>query len=283
MMSRPKRSRAEFVKHYIEPARFRKEKSNASVIGGSKSHNVKIQNVSNTKKGNYHSIKNQKFTDSKNIQSKNSQYNVKNPVSRLTIEQLKNLSGEDINRMTRSELIKTINTAGASLNLRLKRLEEKNLTVFSDAYKRVATATGGTARFTAKGKEQNIAELRHEVAEMKHFAKMKTSMIKGARKVKDLEFIAISSQDSSMSGEKARDAIQLFWDNFERLKETFPLRDSGQILETYSKVISNGGTFADALSKVEEENEKYFEKVAEEAKYAEAEQGFFGDPFDLFT
>lgn len=252
MMSRPKRSRAEFVKQHVKPVRER--------IAEPKIENVPRVSVKIPTKP----TKPTRPTVAK--------------MPRVTVEEVKHLTGAEINRMSAKELRAVINTAGQSLNKRLQRIEKNNLSVYSPAYKRVARSTAGKARFTSKGK--NISELRHEVAEMKHFANLKTGTIKGSRTEKQ-------RVDSILKGlrnkGKARDLVNQYWENFHRAREAYPLLSSDRTIAVFSKVIDKGGDFNDVMDEMQKESDKYFEETAKEANYAEAEQGFFGDPFDIFT
>lgn len=253
-MSRPKRNRAEFVKQYIKPANQRIAEP-------------KIENVPRV------------AVKIPTTPTKPTRPTVAK-MPRVTVEEVKHLTGAEINRMSAKELRNVINTAGQSLNKRLQRIEKNDLSVYSPGYKRVARATAGKARFTSKGK--NISELRHEVAEMKHFANLRTGSVKGSKVEKQRTNKALKTS-VGLSGEEARQAVSQYWENFHRARELHPEMSSGQIFYIYDTVTDSGGGLSDVMNRLDEESEKYFEAVAEEAKHAESENGFFGDPFDLFS
>lgn len=194
----------------------------------------------------------------------------------VTVEEVKHLTGDKINRMTAKELRNVIQTAGHSLNKRLQRIEKNDLTVFSPAYKREARETGGKARFTSKGK--NISELRHVVAEMKHFSNMRTGTVKGARVEKEREISILNKRGD----EPPITAINQYWENFHRARELHPELSSGQVYDIYSRVIDDGD-LSDVMDRLNQAGKEYFEGIADAARYAEAEAEYFGDPFDLFS
>lgn len=196
----------------------------------------------------------------------------------MTVKQVANLSGEDISKMSVHELRSVINTAGKSLNKRLSNIEKNKLSVYSPAYKRVAENTGGKARFSSKGK--NVAQLRHEVAEIKHLAGMKTGTVKGS-KVEAKRTRQALEYGAGLTGDQAVQAVRDFWDNFHRAREAHPELSSGQIFEAYQQEVEAGNDFTGIMDRLNEESEVYFESIAEDAQRAEEQFGFFGDPFKL--
>lgn len=196
----------------------------------------------------------------------------------VSIKEVTNLSGEEISKMTVKELKNVINTAGRSLNKRLANIEKNKLAVYSPAYKRIAEETGGKARFSTQGK--NIAQLRHLVSEIKHMAGMKTGTVRGSRKEQKRTTQALE-QGAGLTGEEALQAARNYWENFHRARETHPELTSGQVFEVYQQEVDEGNNFTDVMDRLNEESDRYFESIAEEAQRAEAQNGFFGDPFTL--
>ena len=98
------------------------------------------------------------------------------------VNELLNLSPEDILKMSRKELAEVTSILASAGNKRLRRLEKSPLGTESFAYQNVqkSVRAGEKTNFSVKGKTLN--QLRNEYASVRDFLKLKTSSSTGWKK-----------------------------------------------------------------------------------------------------
>ena len=124
------------------------------------------------------------------------------------VNELLNLSPEDILRMSRKELAEVTSILASAGNKRLRRLEKAPLGTESFAYQNVqkSVRAGEQTKFSVKGKTLN--QLRNEYASVRNFLKRKTSSVSGWKKeVKKIKE-RVGFKDSS--GKSLNDFFKLY-------------------------------------------------------------------------
>lgn len=125
-----------------------------------------------------------------------------------SLEELANLDIADFSLMNRRELSKVVSRLSSAANKRLKRMEQKEIE--SPAYKS-AQKSGG--RFGAKGKTLN--QLRAEYMRVSDFLKMKTSTVKGYKKVKQEFYKRV---EAKIGEELTEDELSKFWSFYNEIE-----------------------------------------------------------------
>lgn len=132
-------------------------------------------------------------------------------VSGKSITDISNISIQEFNRLTESDLRKAVSRLASAANKRIKTFERKGAT--SPAVEYISRSGG---KFSTKGKTAN--ELRAEFTRARDFLRAKTSTVKGVEKVKKTTIDALKRSGVNISPEQFDD----FFKAYERLKETNP-------------------------------------------------------------
>ncbi len=117
-----------------------------------------------------------------------------------TISQILEVSIDDFSSMTKSELSKIVSKLSSAANKRLKRMAEEEIE--SPAYSR-AMKSGG--KFGAKDKTLN--QLRAEFMRVSSFLKMKTSTLRGYKKV-----VKEFKERVGITEDLTEDDLKSFWE-----------------------------------------------------------------------
>lgn len=132
-------------------------------------------------------------------------------VSGKSITDISNISIQEFNRLTESDLRKAVSRLASAANKRIRTFERKGST--SPAVEYISRSGG---KFSTKGKTAN--ELRAEFTRARDFLRAKTSTVKGVEKVKKTTIDALKRSGVNISPEQFDD----FFKAYERLKETNP-------------------------------------------------------------
>lgn len=131
-----------------------------------------------------------------------------------TLKELQDVSIEELNSADRSTLSKWVSKMASAANKRLKRLEQKGME--SPAVISVGNSGG---KFGARGK--NLNQLRSEFIRVKNFLKMKTSTIRGYKKVKK-DFFDRVEATTKQRLELTDDFLNKFWRVYDKTANLAP-------------------------------------------------------------
>ena len=129
----------------------------------------------------------------------------------MTIKEIMNLSTDQFNKLTKSELRKATNQLVSAANKRIRRFEQADQK--SPALSHVMEHGG---RFSTRGKSFN--QVRSEYARARRFLESETGNIRGARRVETRVISGLHNAGVDISP----DQYNQFWSAYEKLKELNP-------------------------------------------------------------
>lgn len=172
------------------------------------------------------------------------------------LQDLLNISANELNKMSRKELSKVVSQLGGTANKRLKRFEDLNIK--SGVYSQTIKA----GRFSARGKTLN--QLRNEYVREKQFLESKTSTIRGYREVKRNFEKNIIGSDTTLT-DKQYERFWKFYNKAESISKGFRYIDKMKI--AYQIFNENKrASFDSMLGQLEERINKEYEYREETEK-----------------
>ena len=180
------------------------------------------------------------------------------------IDDLLNIDINDLNRMTKKQLLEVVRQLSKTANQRIYRLEQMKTGTLSPAYNHVEKRG---ENFSVKGKTLN--QLRNEYADVKNFLKMKTSTVSGWNKVRKETYNRIGTDFAGV------DEVR-FWNLYRKLEEL----DYGSVQNVGStttqrmlrqELEQNSGDDDDILSAMEKRITGEYEKIMESYNYEDDE------------
>ena len=180
------------------------------------------------------------------------------------IDDLLNIDINDLNRMTKKQLLEVVRQLSKTANQRIYRLEQMKTGTLSPAYKKEEKRG---ENFSVKGKTLN--QLRNEYADVKNFLKMKTSTVSGWNKVRKETYNRIGTDFAGV------DEVR-FWNLYRKLEEL----DYGSVQNVGStttqrmlrqELEQNSGDDDDILSAMEKRITGEYEKIMESYNYEDDE------------
>ena len=176
------------------------------------------------------------------------------------IDDILNIDINDLNRMTKKQLLEVVRQLSKTANQRIYRLEHTKTGTLSPAYHHVEKRG---EIFGVKGKTLN--QLRNEYADVKNFLKMKTSTVSGWNKVRKETYNRIGTDFAGV------DEVR-FWNLYRKLEEL----DFGSVQNVGStttqrmlrqELEQNSGDDDDILSAMEKRLTGEYEKIMESYNY----------------
>ena len=176
------------------------------------------------------------------------------------IDDILNIDINDLNRMTKKQLLDVVRQLSKTANQRIYRLEHTKTGTLSPAYHHVEKRG---EIFGVKGKTLN--QLRNEYADVKNFLKMKTSTVSGWNKVRKETYNRIGTDFAGV------DEVR-FWNLYRKLEEL----DFGSVQNVGStttqrmlrqELEQNSGDDDDILSAMEKRLTGEYEKIMESYNY----------------
>lgn len=180
------------------------------------------------------------------------------------IDDILNIDINDLNRMTKKQLLDVVRQLSKTANQRIDRLEHTKTGTLSPAYHHVEKRGGN---FGVKGKTLN--QLRNEYADVKNFLKMKTSTVSGWNKVRKETYNRIGTDFAGV------DEVR-FWNLYRKLEEL----DYGSVQNVGStttqrmlrqELEQNSGDDDDILSAMEKRITGEYEKIMGSYNYEDDE------------
>lgn len=195
----------------------------------------------------------------------------------MNVKDILNFDIEDISKMNRSELAKTVSILSSASNKRIKRFNTKGISTPATTG---ANRSGGN--FSVKGKSVN--ELRSEFVRVSRFLNAKTSTYKGYVNVQK-EF------EKRVGGNLSPTETKTFWNVYNKLSEIEPVSlkkyGSKQTQEMLFDMIEQKSSLnADELlemgmGKLQESYEKIEEEYAKKIEGYNGTTDFFKFGYDL--
>lgn len=180
------------------------------------------------------------------------------------IDELLNIDINDLNRMTKKQLLNVVKRLSKTANQRIYRLEHTKTGTLSPAYHHVEKRG---ENFGVKGKTLN--QLRNEYVDVKNFLKMKTSTVSGWNEVRKETYNRIGTDfegiDEVRFWNLYRKLEQLDYASIQNIGSTTAQRMLRQELE------QNNGDDDDILSSMEKRVTGEYEKIMESYNYEDDE------------
>lgn len=179
----------------------------------------------------------------------------------LTIEQIKQLTWEELNSLSRKELAQVTSRLVSASNKRIKRLEKTKRGTSSFAYQ---TVEQRGRKFSVRGK--NVNQLKSEFKNARNFLNMKTSTVKGWNKYRKEMETRTGQITSGESYEWSDRTWKKYWKVYRRFEEshggTFKKGDSDRIQQMLTEVMNSNDKrrSADSFQQlIEDEYEEMYE------------------------
>lgn len=165
----------------------------------------------------------------------------------MTIEEILNLSNEDVMKLTKEELQPLVRQTVGATRKRIKRIEESGIK-FSPATQAVKNFDFSTSE------KQSLNQLRQQFIKSTDFLKMKTSTLKGAREARKrtMQTLGMSEKEYSKLGKQ-------LWNILKEVRNKYPElmygnHKSTDIINYYYELKTQG-------AKKKEIKEKIFEML----------------------
>lgn len=200
--------------------------------------------------------------------------NLKKPrminVTGLSVEDIINM---DVNTLGEKDLRAVATRLVSASNKRIRRLEKAVGGKFSPAYARIERQG---RMFSVKGKD--ISALRAEMAQMRSFLKLKTSTVKGWKKVR--KYI------SARFGGRINDTqMNEFWSIYRKLEESMggsigSIFDSDKVQKMLYDEVTSEDSEDDIIEKMIQRMDEEYEDIMKEESEDGKDQAI-GDVFDF--
>ena len=191
-------------------------------------------------------------------------------VTGLTVEDILNL---DVNSLGEKDLRAVATRLVSASNKRIRRLAKASGGKFSPAYARIEKMG---RMFSVKGKD--ISGLRAEMAQMRSFMKLKTSTVKGWKKVR--KYIS-----QRFGGRISDTQMNTFWTVYRKLEESMggvigSVFDSNKIQLMLYDEMSSDNSEDDIIEKMIHKMDQEYDKIMQQED-EEDESETSGDVFDI--
>lgn len=192
-------------------------------------------------------------------------------VTGLTVEDILNL---DVNSLGERDLRAVATRLVSASNKRIRRLAKASGGKFSPAYARIEK-TG--RMFSVKGKD--ISGLRAEMAQMRSFLKLKTSTVKGWKKVQ--KYIS-----QRFGGRMSDTQMSTFWSVYRKLEESMggvigSVFDSDKIQKMLYDEMSTGDSEDDIIERMIRKMDEEYDRIMQQEGEEDDNDKTGGDVFDF--
>ena len=192
-------------------------------------------------------------------------------VTGLTVEDILNL---DVNTLGEKDLRAVATRLVSASNKRIRRLAKASGGKFSPAYARVEKM--GRV-FSVKGKD--ISGLRAEMSLMRSFMKLKTSTVKGWKKVR--KYIS-----QRFGGRISDSQMNTFWTIYRKLEESMggsigSIFDSDKVQKMLYAEMSIGGSEDDIIERMIQRMDEEYDKIMQQEDEEDGNDKTSGDVFDI--
>lgn len=192
-------------------------------------------------------------------------------VTGLSVEDILNL---DVNTLGERDLRAVATRLVSASNKRFRRLAKTSGGKFSPAYARVEKM-GRT--FSVKGKD--ISGLRAEMAQMRSFMRLKTSTVKGWKKVR--KYIS-----QRFGGRISDTQMNTFWTVYRKLEESMggvigSVFDSNKIQSMLYDEMSSEDSEDDIIERMIRNMDEEYDKIMQQEDEEDGKNQTGGDVFDI--
>ena len=192
-------------------------------------------------------------------------------VTGLTVEDILNL---DVNTLGEKDLRAVATRLVSASNKRIRRLAKASGGKFSPAYTRIENMG---RMFSVKGKD--ISGLRAEMAQMRSFMKLKTSTVKGWKKVQ--KYIS-----QRFGGRLSDTQMNTFWTVYRKLEESMggvigSVFDSDKIQSMLYDEMSSGGSEDDIIERMIQKMDQEYDNIMQQEDEENGNDKTGGDVFDI--
>lgn len=192
-------------------------------------------------------------------------------VTGLSVEDILNL---DVNTLGERDLRAVATRLVSASNKRIRRLAKTSGGKFSPAYARVEKM-GRT--FSVKGKD--ISGLRAEMAQMRSFMRLKTSTVKGWKKVR--KYIS-----QRFGGRISDTQMNTFWTVYRKLEESMggvigSVFDSNKIQSMLYDEMSSDDSEDDIIERMIRNMDEEYDKIMQQEDEEDGNDQTGGDVFDI--
>lgn len=201
--------------------------------------------------------------------------NLKKPrmidVTGLSVEDILNM---DVNTLGEKDLRAVATRLVSASNKRIRRLEKTVGGKFSPAYARIERQG---RMFSVKGKD--ISALRAEMAQMRSFMKLKTSTVKGWKKVR--KYIS-----QRFGGRISDTQMNTLWTVYRKLEESMggvigSVFDSDKIQSMLYDEMTSGGSEDDIIEKMIQKMDREYDNIMQQEDEEDENNKTGGDVFDF--
>ena len=193
-------------------------------------------------------------------------------VTGLTVEDILNL---DVNSLGEKDLRAVATRLVSASNKRIRRLAKASGGKFSPAYTRIEKMG---RMFSVKGKD--ISGLRAEMAQMRSFLKLKTSTVKGWKKVQ--KYIS-----QRFGGRMSDTQMSTFWSVYRKLEESMGgvigsvFDDSDKIQKMLYDEMSTGDSEDDIIERMIRKMDEEYDRIMQQEDEEDDNDKASGDVFDF--
>jgi hypothetical protein len=192
-------------------------------------------------------------------------------VTGLTVEDILNL---DVNTLGEKDLRAVATRLVSASNKRIRRLAKASGGKFSPAYARIEKMG---RMFSVKGKD--ISGLRAEMAQMRSFMKLKTSTVKGWKKVR--KYIS-----QRFGGRISDTQMNTFWTVYRKLEESMggvigSVFDSDKIQSMLYDEMTSGGSEDDIIERMIQKMDEEYDNIMQQEDEEDGNNKTDGDVFDF--
>ena len=192
-------------------------------------------------------------------------------VTGLTVEDILDL---DVNTLGEKDLRAVATRLVSASNKRIRRLAKASGGKFSPAYARIEKMG---RMFSVKGKD--ISGLRAEMAQMRSFMKLKTSTVKGWKKVQ--KYVS-----EKFGGKISDTQMSTFWRVYRKLEESMggvigSVFDSDKIQQMLYDEMSTGDSEDDIIERMIRKMDEEYERIMQQEGEEDDSDKAGGDVFDI--
>ena len=192
-------------------------------------------------------------------------------VTGLTVEDILNL---DVNTLGEKDLRAVATRLVSASNKRIRRLAKASGGKFSPAYARIENMG---RMFSVKGKD--ISGLRAEMAQMRSFMKLKTSTVKGWKKVQ--KYIS-----QRFGGRISDSQMNTFWTVYRKLEESMggvigSVFDSDKIQSMLYDEMTSSDSEDDIIERMIRNMDEEYDRIMQQEDEEDGNSKTGGDVFDF--
>ena len=192
-------------------------------------------------------------------------------VTGITVEDILNM---DVNTLGEKDLRAVATRLVSASNKRIRRLAKASGGKFSPAYSRIEKMG---RMFSVKGKD--ISGLRAEMAQMRSFLKLKTSTVKGWKKVQ--KYIS-----QRFGGRLSDSQMNTFWTVYRKLEESMggvigSVFDSNKIQSMLYDEMSTDDSEDDIIERMIQRMDEEYDKMMQQEDEENGNDKTGGDVFDI--